>query len=190
VARSAESGLRALLATCWCDTPGHLSDSAIGIVFLKRASGAGRKKRETMNKAQDVSQEPRINLPELLFRLDDDRELLRELLAIFKEDFPQHLHAFRDAVASQDMKQTKTVSHTLKGMLSNLAVAEPRQPREAGDGGVRPVEELLYEVDATLYAAKAAGRNCIRIARPNATGYEILVPTGETVHRSRWLTSF
>jgi two-component system, cell cycle response regulator len=32
--------------------------------------------------------------------------------------------------------------------------------------GVRPVEELMHEVDAALYAAKAAGRNCVRIAKP------------------------
>jgi len=30
--------------------------------------------------------------------------------------------------------------------------------------GVRPVEELMHEVDAALYAAKAAGRNCVRVA--------------------------
>jgi two-component system, cell cycle response regulator len=34
------------------------------------------------------------------------------------------------------------------------------------DWGVRPVEELLHEVDAALYAAKAAGRNCFRVAKP------------------------
>jgi diguanylate cyclase (GGDEF)-like protein len=33
--------------------------------------------------------------------------------------------------------------------------------------GFRPVEELLQEVDAALYAAKAAGRNCVKLAKPN-----------------------
>jgi two-component system cell cycle response regulator len=33
--------------------------------------------------------------------------------------------------------------------------------------GYRPLEELLHEADAALYAAKAAGRNCVRVARPN-----------------------
>jgi two-component system cell cycle response regulator len=32
--------------------------------------------------------------------------------------------------------------------------------------GVRPVEELMHEVDAALYAAKAGGRNCVRVAKP------------------------
>lgn len=36
------------------------------------------------------------------------------------------------------------------------------------DWGLRPVEELLREVDAALYKAKAAGRNCVKLANPPA----------------------
>lgn len=36
----------------------------------------------------------------------------------------------------------------------------------SADWGSRPMEELLHEVDTALYEAKAAGRNCLRIARP------------------------
>jgi len=35
------------------------------------------------------------------------------------------------------------------------------------DWGLRPVEELLHEADVALYKAKAAGRNCVRLAGPN-----------------------
>lgn len=75
-----------------------------------------------MIEPQDDHREPSIDFPDLLSRVDNDRELLRELLAIFKEDFPKYLQALKDAVALQDMKQTAMVSHTLKGMLLNLSV--------------------------------------------------------------------
>ncbi len=51
--------------------------------------------------------------------------------------------------------------------------------------GVRPVEELLHEVDAALYAAKAAGRNCIRVAMPPVEPDLPLVAVREPVQRLR-----
>ena len=36
----------------------------------------------------------------------------------------------------------------------------------SGYWGVRPLEEMLRETDAALYAAKAAGRNCVKLAKP------------------------
>ena len=44
-----------------------------------------------MDKTHSVSQASRINLPELLSRVDNDRELLLDLLAVFKEEFPRLL---------------------------------------------------------------------------------------------------
>ena len=37
------------------------------------------------------------------------------------------------------------------------------------DWGYRPADELLREVDAALYGAKSAGRNCIKLACPRDT---------------------
>jgi two-component system cell cycle response regulator len=51
--------------------------------------------------------------------------------------------------------------------------------------GVRPVEELLHEVDAALYAAKAAGRNCVRIARPAVESGVPALAVRESVPRLR-----
>jgi HPt (histidine-containing phosphotransfer) domain-containing protein len=64
-----------------------------------------------------------MNLTELLERVENDRELIRELLLIFKEEFPSHLRALRDAVDSMDGKKVATEAHTMKGMLSNLAAS-------------------------------------------------------------------
>ncbi|MGB2652175.1 MAG: Hpt domain-containing protein, partial [Candidatus Acidiferrum sp.] len=63
---------------------------------------------------------PIWNQAELLDRVDNDRELLRELLGIFKEDFPRTIRSLEEAVAAGDLKNSASLSHSLKGMLSNL----------------------------------------------------------------------
>jgi two-component system, cell cycle response regulator len=53
------------------------------------------------------------------------------------------------------------------------------------DWGPRSVEELLFEVDAALYAAKAAGRDCVRLAAPRDSSAGTAASADETVHRLR-----
>ena len=48
--------------------------------------------------------------------------------------------------------------------------------------GCRPVEDLLQEADAALYAAKAAGRNCVKVASPKASS---VVPNSEALEPVR-----
>ncbi len=62
-----------------------------------------------------------MDLNELLARVENDRELMRDLLLIFKEEFPRHLQVLRLAVDSQDGEKVAAEAHALKGMLSNLA---------------------------------------------------------------------
>lgn len=60
------------------------------------------------------------NQAELLERVDNDQDLLIELLTIFREDFPRTLQSLQEAVTSHNLKNCASLSHTLKGMLSNL----------------------------------------------------------------------
>src|SRR6266481_1335052 len=61
---------------------------------------------------------------ELLARVENDRELLRDLLTIFKEDFPRQLLTLREAVEAKDGDLVATAAHSLRGMLSNLAASQ------------------------------------------------------------------
>src|SRR5258708_39180200 len=74
-----------------------------------------------MNEAEKGSSNLTFDHAELLARVDNDRELLHDLLTIFKEEFPRHLKALREAVESGDGKLVTVAAHTLKGMLLNLA---------------------------------------------------------------------
>ena len=80
-----------------------------------------------------------MGLSELLERVENDRELIRELLLIFKEEFPIHLRALRDAVDYMDGKRVAAEAHTMKGMLSNLAAGSAASAAAGSNswGGVR-----------------------------------------------------
>jgi two-component system sensor histidine kinase/response regulator len=65
-----------------------------------------------------------VDIQELLARVENDRELLCDLLTIFKQEFPTNLKSLKQAVARKDAADTARVSHTLKGMLANLSVTK------------------------------------------------------------------
>jgi HPt (histidine-containing phosphotransfer) domain-containing protein len=64
-----------------------------------------------------------FNSADLLKRVENDQELLQELLTIFKQDYPLQLRSLKEAILRTEMKQVQASSHTLRGMLSNLAMA-------------------------------------------------------------------
>ncbi|MBS1816113.1 MAG: response regulator [Acidobacteria bacterium] len=62
-----------------------------------------------------------FEVEDLLARVENDRSFLQELSLIFHEEYPPLRSALQGAVKSADMSQVRTISHTLKGMLGNLA---------------------------------------------------------------------
>ncbi len=62
-----------------------------------------------------------VDFADLLYRLDGDQELAREILLMFKEEYPALLRSLQVAVAGREMRQVETTAHTLKGMLANLS---------------------------------------------------------------------
>jgi CheY-like chemotaxis protein len=85
---------------------------------------AGPSMEQTARKAEKELATLIFDHEELLARVENDRELLRDLLTIFKEDFPRQLLALREAVEARDGDRVATAAHTLRGMLSNLAASQ------------------------------------------------------------------
>ena len=74
-----------------------------------------------MIQPDDRSPELSVDLPDLLRRVDSDRNLLCELLTLFKEEFPSLLQALQEAVVRGDAKGVEVTAHTIKGMLANVS---------------------------------------------------------------------
>lgn len=89
--------------------------------------------------------------PDVLNRVENDRELLHEILTMFREDFPPALAALGSAVQSADVKQSATLSHKLKGMLSNVgAVAAATAASELESLASAKNTSSLVDAFATL----------------------------------------
>src|SRR2546428_1678804 len=117
-------------------------------------------------KGEEYMPSATVDLAELLARVENDRELMRDLLLIFKEEFPRHLQALRLAVDSLDGEKVAAEAHTLKGMLSNLAAGpvadaaarleqlgrsrEVSEFREACASFESISKELLLQLDAYM----------------------------------------
>jgi HPt (histidine-containing phosphotransfer) domain-containing protein len=99
----------------------------------RRRSGSSETERVTRNNSSqkgNAMQNPvqntvglAFNFADLLDRVENDHELLRELLAIFKQDYPRLLLSLKEGVLRSEMKRIQASSHALRGMLSNLAMA-------------------------------------------------------------------
>jgi HPt (histidine-containing phosphotransfer) domain-containing protein len=111
------------------------------------------------------------DMKELMERLDGDREFLRELLVMFREDVRMNLEKSRKAWVERDFEQLVRTAHTLKGMLRNLSMrsaaetsaALEKAAQENGqsdsehllDGLVKELERILPEVEAQLAGIKS-----------------------------------
>jgi HPt (histidine-containing phosphotransfer) domain-containing protein len=62
-----------------------------------------------------------VNFVDLLQRFDGDRDLLAELLEIFREDYPGQIRNAQQAIAQKDAAEVERWGHSLKGALGNFS---------------------------------------------------------------------
>lgn len=113
-----------------------------------------------MNLPEMTTSAPAINFPELMERVENDRDLLNDLLEMFRDEFPRQRQLLEDAVKSEDMKQIYATGHTLKGILANLAMsraaraaAEIEQAgKENNIVGIKTAIATLDEEAADIFA--------------------------------------
>ncbi len=91
------------------------------IVRLTEERRGARNMKERQGNPEEKRQP--VNLQELLARVENDWDLIRELSAIFKEDFPRYAETLRQAIELKNLAQAADAAHALKGMLSNLAAS-------------------------------------------------------------------
>ncbi len=108
-----------------------------------------------------------VNIPELLARVEHDRELLGELLEIFQEEFPVLRGQLSSAIDRSDMPEIKVAAHTLKGMLASLSfytasACAMQIERIASRGETKGLPEELARLES---AAHLAGRRLASVCQ-------------------------
>jgi HPt (histidine-containing phosphotransfer) domain-containing protein len=124
-----------------------------------------------MVQATDHSAELTLNVPELLSRVDNDQELLRELLQLFKDECPRLMQSLEEAVSRQEMKVVETTSHCLKGMLANLsatraASAASRLEELSRAGKLFELKGALADLQSEVAALRLELETCLDVKKP------------------------
>jgi HPt (histidine-containing phosphotransfer) domain-containing protein len=72
---------------------------------------------------KSATEDSGVDLPELLARVEYDREFLREIFEVFREEFPVLSVTLNDAAARKDCELIRIAAHTMTGMLATLCRA-------------------------------------------------------------------
>jgi PAS domain S-box-containing protein len=98
---------------------------------------------------------PLVDWEVALDNVNGNRDLLREVLQICRDETPRLLVAVRDAVDREDAEQLRRSAHTLKGALlflgpTNAADLALRLERVGGSGDLSPARETLNQFESEL----------------------------------------
>ncbi len=101
-----------------------------------------------------TTQEPIVDLDELLANLGGDEQLANQLLERIRQDLPQRLASLRDALERGDTAAAHQCSHPIKGALASVRAVDARQYAEVVDNAAR--EDGLDTARAALPELEAA----------------------------------
>ena len=73
---------------------------------------------------KEGSMKTRLNVPDLLGRVENDKQLLKDLVDIFRADLPRYVRALEAAVEAVNPAEVARSAHGLKGMLANMAAPQ------------------------------------------------------------------
>jgi signal transduction histidine kinase/ligand-binding sensor domain-containing protein/CheY-like chemotaxis protein/HPt (histidine-containing phosphotransfer) domain-containing protein len=130
-------------------------------VLEKHAPQIVLERRVAPSNADSSSAEEGVFDRQAVLALIDDEELLRELVQIFLEDYPQQLKLIRHAVQTGDAAELQRAAHTLKGSAANFAAAnvaaQARYLEDMGrDGNMDSTAKVLSRLEKELTHLHAA----------------------------------
>jgi two-component system, sensor histidine kinase and response regulator len=102
-----------------------------------------------------------VDLPDLMARVEDDRELLAELFVMFQQELPGLRDALHHAIDVGDLPEGARAAHALKGMLANMSMKQGVSlaagiEEAARAGNKQAIKGTLAAFDSEVAALSAA----------------------------------
>ncbi len=93
-----------------------------------------------------------LDVPEFMERVQDDKDLLRELLDIFMEDYAQKRKNLGEAIMAKDFESIRSIGHSVKGASGNISAKRVREicmqlENKGKDQDGEGLEDLLASLD-------------------------------------------
>ncbi|MBP9854405.1 MAG: Hpt domain-containing protein [Candidatus Omnitrophica bacterium] len=100
-----------------------------------------------------------IDVPEFMDRVQEDKDLLKELLDIFVEDFEQKREKLTEAAATKDFETIKSIAHSIKGASGNISAKPLRAvtiklETRGSEKNASDLDMLLKDLDREYAALK------------------------------------
>lgn len=111
-----------------------------------------------------------MDVQDALSRLDDDRELLRDIIQIYLEDSPPIFEKIRRAVMANDPRTLQRAAHNLKGLAVTLSAADvaataSRLEHMGASNALGDAALIVAELETHLNELDAAARHYVKNRR-------------------------
>jgi len=115
--------------------------------------GAGRRLVDT--RAPASAQKPAIDRQSVLDRVEGDVALLKEMVEIFRVEYPPLLSEIRRCMDASDARGLERAAHALKGAVSNFAAPTAydgalRLERAGREGHLREAAQALTDLEGEM----------------------------------------
>lgn len=108
--------------TADCSAAGHIDNMVVEVDKLMGiCQGKSDSEASSTASTEVLNDTEIINWPELLRRMDNDEDFVREVVALWLSDNPNSMAALAEAVEVQDAESITTLAHTLKGSSALIA---------------------------------------------------------------------
>ena len=110
---------------------------------------------------QNQFSEQVFDMTEALENVGEDMDLLKEILEIFLDDYPNQIKQIQEGILASDSKVVEQAAHSLKGSVANFAASRAREAAYrlevlGREGNLGEAKEALADLEREIGDLAAA----------------------------------